>query len=344
MALKNLSLQIIQRSSIIMRRVLLGFVLVEQLRTYLVLCQARYEGQGLPAEYLRFTTTSDLLSLVYTVAILALIVWAIIRPQRIGSGRTVALALFSTLLLWLDYGVRRSEASEFLPEAAIALILAMCLLLAVLLTGSKPERSPWARTLRIVRNSAGLFVLLILFAFVYAFLFPMYSDTREVTAFNADAGVVLGAAVWRGHGLGERPSPALRERLDVGYDLLTKRAIPRIVVTGASAPGELAEAEVARRDLIRRGIDPSQIIEETASHTTLEQVRYVREELQAKQNWSRFVLISDQYHLARASEMCRFNRLTVIACPSNIHQSFLDLLYYRVRESMALVEYWMLGR
>ncbi len=339
-----LSLRIIHKSSSILRRILLGFVLVEQLRAYIVLTQARYEGQGLPVEYFRLSTTSDLLSLVFALAVIALIIWAIIKPQRIGPGRTLSLALFASLMLWLDYGVRRGEASEFSPEAAIALIVSMCLLLAVLLTHSRPNHPKWLRSFRIFRNTAAILFLLILFGFIYAFYFTTYSGVQEITDFNADAGVVLGAAVWRGNGLGERPSPALRERLDVGYDLLVGRAVPLLVLTGASAPGELAEAEVARRELVRRGVDPSQLIMETSSHTTLEQVRYMREVLQAKQNWSRFVLISDQYHLARVSEMCQFNRLTTIACPSLIHQTFLDLLYYRIRESVALVEYWLLGR
>src|ERR1051325_4953212 len=206
------------------------------MRAFVVLTQARYEGQGLPVHYLRFSTTSDVLSLLFAVVIMGLVLWAIVYPARIGKGRTVSLAIFSTLMLWLDYGVRRTPASDFEPEAAVALILSFCLLLAVLLTTSKPHRTRARRTLDIIRNTAGILVVLVLATFVYAFAYPTYTGTEEITDFNADAGVVLGAAVWRGHGLGDRPSPALRERLDVGYDLLMKRAIPRLVVTGASAP------------------------------------------------------------------------------------------------------------
>lgn len=330
--------------SLRLRRTLLILVLLEQVRAYVVLTQARYQGQGLAVQYLRFSTTSDVLSLLLALTIVGLVLWALFRPARIGKGRTLSLSIFSTLMLWLDYGVRRTEASEFQPEAAVALIISFCLLLAVLLTKSKPDRTPLRRTISIVRNTAGILAVLILASFVYAFSYPTYSGTQEISDFNADAGVVLGAAVWRGQGLGERPSPALRERLDVGYDLIMKRAIPRLVVTGASAPGELAEAEVARLDLIKRGIEQSQVIEETSSHTTLEQVRFLREELHEKQTWSRFVLISDQYHLARVSEMCRFHGLKTIACPSRIKQAVIDLLYYRLRESVALLEYWLLGR
>jgi vancomycin permeability regulator SanA len=327
-----------------MKRTLLSLMLAVQLLGYKVLTEGRYEGQGLTTIYFRLSTMSDILSIAFTGSIVVLIIAAIIHPERISLGRTVAVAIFSAILLWLDFGVRRTPPNEFEPEAAIALLGAMWALTATLLTRSRGHFRAMQRVLRILRNTILIALVIVAFTFFYAFFFPTYSRTDEITDFNADAGVVLGAAVWRGHGLGDRPSPALRERIEIGYDQLTKHAIPRIVVTGASAPGELAEAEVAKMDLVRRGVDPSQVIEETFSHTTLEQVRYLHDELYLRQNWSRFVIISDQYHLARVVEMCRFNGLHAVGSPSRIRQPFMDLLYYRLRESLALLEYWMLGR
>jgi uncharacterized SAM-binding protein YcdF (DUF218 family) len=327
-----------------LKRTLLSLMLVVQVLGYKVLTEGRYEGQGLQTVYFRLATMSDLMSLAFAGAIIVLIIIAIVHPERIGLGRTTALAIFSTILLWLDFGVRRTPPNEFEPEAAVALLASMWALTAILLTKSRSGSNRRRQTIRIIRNTAIVGALTVLFTIAYAFFFPTYSRTDEIIDFNADAGVVLGAAVWRGHGLGARPSPALRERIEVGYDLLTKHSIPRIVVTGASAPGELAEAEVAKMDLVKRGVDPSQVIEETSSHTTLEQVRYLHDDLHLKQNWSRFVIISDQYHLARVVEMCKFNGLTAIGSPSRIRQPVIDLLYYRLRESVALLEYWMLGR
>jgi uncharacterized SAM-binding protein YcdF (DUF218 family) len=326
------------------KRFLFTLMLAAQAVGYVVLVQARYEGQGLTPIYLRFTTTSDIISLVFHLAILALLLVAIVKPARIGRSRTISVAMLSGILLWLDFGVRRTPPEEFAPEAAVALLLAMFALMATLFTGSRIGLRPVRRVFRVVRNTIAIAAIMILFAFFYAFFFPTYSRVEDIATFNADAGVVLGAAVWRGHGLGDRPSPALRERIDLGYELLAANAIPRIVVTGASAPGELAEAEVARQVLSGHGVEPSRIIEETSSHTTLEQVRYLHDELFQKQGWTRFVIVSDQYHLARVCEMCKFNGLTAIGSPSRIHQPFLDLLYYRFRESMALLEYWLLGR
>ncbi len=327
-----------------MKRVLFFIMLAAQLIAYIVLTESRYEGQGLTTVYFRLTTMSDLISLFYLFLVIGLIIAAIVHPERIGRTRSISIVVLSAILLWLDFGIRRTPAEDFTPEAAVLILLAMFAVLATLLTRSKSTLLPYQRFIKIVLNTAAILTFSILLAFIYAFFYPTYSRVEEIADFNPDAGVVLGAAVWRGHGLGDRPSPALRERIELGYDLLTKHAIPRIVVTGASAPGELAEAEVAKQDLMRRGVDESQIVEESASHTTLEQVRYIRDELYSHQKWTRFVIISDQYHIARVIEMCRFNGLIAIGSPSRIHQPFLDLLYYRLRESVALLEYWLLGR
>jgi uncharacterized SAM-binding protein YcdF (DUF218 family) len=317
------------------KRIFLLIAVAAQAVGYVVLTDARYEGQGLAPIYFRATTMSDIASMLYFALAIGAIIVGIVRTDKIGRGRAACIAILSILVLWLDLGIRRTPPDEFTPEAAIAILLTMAALLAFL---------SQKRFSKIFRNFV-LFAILPLFAsFTYAFFYPTYSGTLDISNFNPDAGVVLGAAVWRGHGLGERPSPALRERIDLGYDLLTKKAIPRLVLTGAGAPGELAEAEVSKIYLLKRGVDPNQLIEETESHTTLEQVRYLHDDLFAKQNWSRFVIISDQYHLARVCEMCKFNGLMVIGSPSLIHQTFLDLGYYRIRESVALLEYWMLGR
>jgi uncharacterized SAM-binding protein YcdF (DUF218 family) len=120
--------------------------------------------------------------------------------------------------------------------------------------------------------------------------------------------------------------------------------ITKLAVTGSNAPNEKSEALIAEEVLIKLGIDPSLIAIETNSHSTIEQVLFIRNELQNKQGWKKFVIISDQYHLARVLEMAKFNGITAIGAPSNINQNFFDLFFYRLRESVALLAYWLLGK
>ncbi len=338
----DLSQQPSQRESRI-KRVLFIFAFALQIAGYVVLTEARYEGQGLAPSYFRLTTLSDMVSLLFSLLITALFIYAILKPDRFGRTRAIIVTILSGTLLWVDLGIHHTPPEEFTPEAAIAMLMAMFLLPSLLLTASPKGIAPIRQLWRVLRNVIAITFIMTLTPLLHGLFFPI-STTNEIAAFHADAGVILGAAVWHGNGLGERPSPALRERIDLGHELLMNHAIPRLIVTGGSASGKLAEAEVARNELLHMGVDSSQIIEENSSHTTFEQVRFLRDDLFQKHGWSRFVIVSDQYHLARVCDMCRFNGLTVIGSPSHIHEPFFDLAYYRLRESVALLDYWLLGR
>jgi uncharacterized SAM-binding protein YcdF (DUF218 family) len=326
------------------KRVVFLLALTMQIAAYVVLTQARYECQGLAPIYFRLSTLSDIVSISFSFLTVTLIILAILNSNRISLARVTIITIFSAAMLWVELGIRHTPPGEFTPDAAIAFLFFMFLFLATLLATSSVRLGPIRRGLRILRVAAMITGILLFLSFLYGFLYPTYSHSGEVAAFHADAGVILGAAVWHGNGLGERPSPALRERIDLGHTLLTTHAIPRLIVTGGNAPGKLAEGEVAESELLRLGVDSSQIFEENFSHSTFEQVRFLRDDLFQKRGWNRFIIVSDQYHLARVCEMCAFNGLSVIGSPSHIHEPFLDLAYYRLRESVALLEYWFLGR
>ncbi len=326
------------------KHALLLLVLAMQIAAFVVLTQARYGCQGLAPIYFRLSTLSDVISISFSFLTVTLIILAILHSNRISLARVMFVTIFSAAMLWVDLGIRHTPPGEFTPEAAIAFLFFMFLFLATLFTSSSVLLGLVRRVLRILRTATMITGILLFLSFLYAYFYPTYSQSDEIAAFHADAGVILGAAVWHGNGLGERPSPALKERIDLGHELLISRAIPRLIVTGGNAPGKLAEGEVAESELIRLGVDSSQIIEENFSHTTFEQVRFLRDELLQKRGWSHFVIVSDQYHLARVCEMCAFNGLSVIGSPSHIHEPFFDLAYYRLRESVALLEYWFLGR
>ena len=92
----------------------------------------------------------------------------------------------------------------------------MFLMLAMLLTSFRDVIGFFRRLIQVLRNTLVIAMFFVLFAFVYALLISAVSlEISAVSAFHADAGVILGAAVWSGNGLGERPSPALRERIDL---------------------------------------------------------------------------------------------------------------------------------
>jgi vancomycin permeability regulator SanA len=333
-----------KRKIMLIKRLLLLILATAQSASYFVLTEARYGGQGLKPIFFRLTTVGDVLSVMTSAVSIALTLFYFFQPEKMSFGRAIIATLISLSLLWVTFGLRKFDASDFSPVASVALITGIFALLGVLITRNRTPSSGAKRTYRAIRNTIFVFGAYAAFGFFYSFFYPVYSDIAEIAKFNADAGIVLGAAVWSGNQLGNRPSPTLKERVDIGYELLTQKAIPRLVVTGSNAPGEKAEGDVARAEMIKRGIDPSSVIAENASHSTYDQVIYIRDELKKKQGWSRFVVVSDQYHLARVIEICKFNGITAIGSPSRIRQPFLDLGYYRIRESIALLAYWLLGK
>ncbi|MBC8144408.1 MAG: YdcF family protein, partial [bacterium] len=196
--------------------------------------------------------------------------------------------------------------------------------------------------LRIALRTFGLTVALLLVGGALLIgtllLSPSTSTIDATTRRDYDAAVILGAAVWSG----DRPSPVLRERINTGYDLLKNGTVQFLVLTGSNAPGELSESEVARRELLNLGADPTRIVIETRTRSTQQQIMFIRDQL-LKQGWKSFVIVSDQFHLTRALQICSFNDIDAHGVSSESPLGPQNLALYHVRESVALVLYWMFG-
>jgi len=156
---------------------------------------------------------------------------------------------------------------------------------------------------------------------------------------RADAGVILGAAVWGGN----RPSPVLRERINKGFEIYKNKNISKLVLTGGGSPNELTEAEVSRNELIKYGVDKDNLYIEKKSNSTVEQIHYIRDKLYKKLNWHKIVLISDNYHLFRASEICKFNNINVDCISSDTPLSTKGGINYCIKESFAVLFFWLFG-
>ncbi|MFI5262948.1 MAG: YdcF family protein [Candidatus Kapaibacterium sp.] len=332
------------RQRIFAKRTMLAIAGLVELASHYILTNARYVGQGLVPQFFRFSTRSDIISNVLFLFIMFLILRALRDPSRMSFLRTTIAVIIGFVIFWITLGAKNFEVAEFPRTASIVYLLTRALFISLLLPRKEYNFSRVSGALNILKNTSITFSSAIIFTFVFSFTYEVTSDFEDMRLFDADAGVILGAAVWHGSEHIERPSPTLLERIKLGERLLKQNVVPKMVTTGSNAPGEKAEGEIAKLELISHGIDESKITTETNSHSTLEQVLFLRDELVKKQGWKRFIIISDQYHLARAIEMCKFNGIDAIGSPSGINQSFFDLAYYRLRESVALLAYWILGK
>ncbi|GAB4437071.1 MAG: YdcF family protein [Anaerolineae bacterium] len=138
-------------------------------------------------------------------------------------------------------------------------------------------------------------VLLSIMVTVNYLAWTIYAYPSTAAPVQADAAIVLGAAAW-----GERPSPVFRERINHAITLYERGMVRKLIFTGAQAdPSEPAEALVAQQYALERDIPAADILIETHSHSTQENLYYARQVAQAH-HLSRLLIVSDPLHLKRA--------------------------------------------
>jgi len=155
-----------------------------------------------------------------------------------------------------------------------------------------------------------------------------YSNNSETV--QADAAIVLGAEVW-----GEQPSPVFRERINHAINLYNDGYIHKIIFTGGRGDGAgLAEAIVAQRYAVEHAVPEGDILVETRSRTT-EQNLYYANQVASDQSLTRFLIVSDPLHMKRAMLLARDMGMDVYPSPTptTMYQSPSTQLHFLVRET-----------
>ncbi len=125
-----------------------------------------------------------------------------------------------------------------------------------------------------------------------------YGNNNNVI--KADAAIVLGAAVW-----GEEPSPVFRERINHSINLYKNGDVRTIIFTGGIGDrDETAEAVIGKRYAITQGVKSSDILIETESRTTNQNLKNAQKVALSHQ-LTKFLIVSDPLHLKRAVLMAR---------------------------------------
>ncbi|HEY5054882.1 MAG TPA: YdcF family protein [Acidobacteriaceae bacterium] len=127
----------------------------------------------------------------------------------------------------------------------------------------------------------------------------------------AAAIAVFGAAEYGGH-----PSPVLHARLDHAVELYREKMAPVVITLGGGAAGDggRTEGAVGRDYLLANGIPYSQIIAETRSIDTEEQVMDLAA-IARQRHFDRIVVVSDGTHLFRIQKECEAAGLQVYTSP-----------------------------
>jgi len=317
---------------------ILSVVILSSAVSVFLLAFTRYSNQNLLLSKYGFFKTGNLISVSFFFVIIVLSFINILMKAKYNYKSLVVISIISFL------GLLFSALINFTPEretkiyfGAVSLALHGYVLISLF-------NLSISRSKKIHYFSNAVFLLIVAIFGFSANVMQIYyykDDFANLKSMNlkADAGVILGAAVWGG----KRPSPVFRERINKGFELYENKTVKKLVLTGGGSPGELSEAEVARNELIKYGVNSNNLLIENQSISTNEQIQYIRDNLYFRYKWNRIIIISDNFHLFRSSEICRFSNINVYCVSTDTPLSAEGVMNFCIKESVAILFFWFFG-
>jgi uncharacterized SAM-binding protein YcdF (DUF218 family) len=201
------------------------------------------------------------------------------------------------------------------------------------------QRIDW-RTVR--RRISKALVVLSLFGFAWLCLVASWIwwfGTQE-RAERSDCAIVLGAAVH-----GSEPSPVFQERIRHAIELYRIGMVSKIIFTGGMGEGAIhTESEVAARFAVHEGVPEGDILTETRSRTTQQNLAEARL-LMHRHVLTSAVIVSDPLHLRRADLMAKHLGIWATTSPTRTtrYRSARAQIQFLAREVYYLHYYLITG-
>ena len=167
--------------------------------------------------------------------------------------------------------------------------------------------------------------------------FVYYKETHLPPVGDSDVIIVLGAQVKEDG----TPSVALERRLTAALESYQEKP-QLIIVCGAQGINEpRAEGDVMRDWLIEKGVRPEDVVAETASFNTRENLVYARAIMEHRGLAQALVVTSD-YHVARALELCRQTGIAATGKGSPSKPEYFIKNHFR--EGLSWIKLWLESR
>jgi vancomycin permeability regulator SanA len=310
----------------------------------------KYKNQGLSISQFRWYTIGNIFNLIFTIlSIIGVLIYSLKGRSNYNTTTLVWLTIIISILLitssiatmipfkpskiyFFDHPLNKLliRALFFLFQFWQIFFIVFILLKIFELGSGQIILSSFVDSVIII------FALLI-FAYLFSYINKYKTEGLNLKNYKNCVAVVLGAAVWSNN----KPSPSLEGRADKAIELYKEGIIDKIQVTGSNAPGELSEARVAFNYLTKNGIEAAKIWIEEKTTSTEEQIHFIKEELISKKKIKNIILISDSYHLPRAEEICKFYNIKIQPAASDFKLDFDSRVYNNIRESIALLTFWL---
>lgn len=317
---------------------ILFFVLLAALFSEFLITNIRYSNQNMMMDEFSFYKFGNIITNGITFLFIVFVILNIFSKKNYRIN-VLSLLLFLSIadvvIILLSFSFSNSSLKLFLYILYFSLKVYLTISFIILFFSSSKKLHMF--------NSLGY--MLLFFALMFAstlYLVYNFNDDSEkykTGLKKADAGVILGAAVWGGN----RPSPVLRERINKGFEVYKNKYVSKLILTGGGSPNELTEAEVSKNELIKYGVEPKNLLVEAKSNSTNEQINFVKDKYYRKFNYSRIILISDNFHLFRATQICKFNNMNADALSSDTPLSTESYINFCIKETFAVLLFWLFG-
>jgi uncharacterized SAM-binding protein YcdF (DUF218 family) len=162
-----------------------------------------------------------------------------------------------------------------------------------------------------------------------------YADRAQ----QADVIVLLGSMVYPGGKLG----PALERRAQHTAGLYQRGLAANIICSGGIGTNPPAEAVVACGRLAELGLPASALVLEDQSRNTEENAANTARMMRAR-GWQSAILVSDGFHLYRATQMFERAGMTIYPSPAQATVGPMDPLeriVREMREALGVAWFWL---
>lgn len=185
------------------------------------------------------------------------------------------------------------------------------------------------------RNSIILIFISIVIFIGYS-AFSIWTFKEKVELVKTDAAIVLGAAAWN-----DKPSPVFRERINYSIWLYENNYVDKIIFTGGKGKDDkYAESEVARDYAIKNNVNPEDILIETKSKITEDNLKYAYE-IAIEENLNTFTIVSDPLHMKRAMLIAKTIGMESYTSPtqSSVYKTLNSQVPFFLRELFFYIGY-----
>lgn len=307
----------------------------------------KYSNQGMSLKYFNFNSIGNILNILFSISLfLGIVVLIFQKTERMPAKVVLSFVAIMTSTLTLAYIFTNYHLPlklMYILNQPIHKIITGLLFVSYQFTQFLFIIHIWGNIInrknvlyfRSITNAFSIILLIFILTFIYSINIGKKFEKITLIKSDDNIAVVLGAAVWSNN----KPSPSLAARVDKAIELYRAGYTTKIQLTGSNAPGELPEAEVAYRYLRQDGVPDENILLETKTTCTTEQIRFIKFYLTQK-NRRGIIIISDKYHLPRVMEICSFYNIKVTPVASNLQFSVRTNIYHHVRETVALTMFW----